>query len=356
MRATPEFMEPLFKPLARRRVLVTGGAGFVGSALCARLSSQGALVHALDDLSSGHAERIEALHGVSFHSVDVTQADALARVLLNEGPFDVIFHLAARVGVRAVLANPEDARKVNEDVVVALIKALRLLPASERPRLFAASSSEVYQDDTAPLEECSRLRSERGVGRWAYAASKVRSERMLDEARELWPRGAGPVHLRFFNVVGPGQDASAGFVLPRFVEAAVSGEPLQVYGDGTAVRTYANVDEVAETLSLLASHPALPEGPINVGGGARASVSELARAVVEVSGRQLEIQLTDPREELGELFEEVDVRVPALERLAALGCGVPSMDLVGIVRDAFERHAERSFSANGRGSCGSRAS
>jgi len=356
MRSTSESIDPLFEPLAKRRVLITGGAGFVGAALCARMSSQGAEVHVLDDLSSGQFGRIEGLPEVVFHSLDVSQADCVARVLVNEGPFDVLFHLAARVGVQAVLADPEQARKVNEDVVAGLIKALGLLPASERPRLFAASSSEVYQDNSAPLEECSRLRSEQGVGRWAYAASKVRSERLLDDARGLWPRGAGPVHMRFFNVVGPGQDASAGFVLPRFIEAAVSGQPLQIYGDGTAVRTYAHVDEVAEALSLLASHPALPEGPINIGGGARASVLELARAVVEVSGRELDLQFTDPREELGELFEEVDVRVPALERLAALGCGVPSMDLTGIVCDAFERHAERTFSTEGGGSCGSRAS
>ncbi len=356
MRPISEPTAPLFEPLTERRVLVTGGAGFVGSALCARMSAQGAELHVLDDLSSGHAERLKGLSGVTLHALDVSHSDGVARVLLNEGPFDALFHLAARVGVRTVLADPEDARRVNEDVVAGLIRALRLLPSSERPRLFAASSSEVYKDASASLEECSPLRSEGGVGRWAYAASKVRAERLLDDARELWPRGAGPVHLRFFNVVGPGQDADAGFVLPRFIEAAVKGQPLQIYGDGSAIRTYAHVDEVAETLSLLASHPALPEGPLNIGGAARASVLELADAVAEASGRGLELQLTDPREELGALFEEVSVRVPALERLAALGCGVPSMDLSGIVTDTFARHAELLDSAGGRGSCESRAS
>ena len=163
---------------------------------------------------------------------------------------------------------------MNEDVVVGLIDALRLIPDEGRPRLLAASSSEVYADANVALEECSPLRSERGAGRWAYAASKVRAERLLDEARALWPRGAGPVHLRFFNVVGPGQDAGAGFVMPRFVEAAREGLPLHVYGDGGSTRTYAHVDEVADTLSRLASHPALPEGPLNVGGSrGRASLN-----------------------------------------------------------------------------------
>ena len=356
MRPISEPTAPLFEPMAERRVLVTGGAGFVGAALCARMAMQGAELHVLDDLSSGHSERLENLPGVTLHAVDVSRTDRVARVLLDEGPFDVIFHLAARVGVRTVLADPEEARRVNEDVVKALIGALRLLPSAERPRLFAASSSEVYGDASSALEECSRLRSERGVGRWAYAASKVRAERLLDEARELWPRGAGPVHLRFFNVVGPGQDADAGFVLPRFVEAAMKGESLHVYGDGSAIRTYAHVDEVAETLSLLASHPALPEGPLNIGGVARASVLELANAVIEASGRELELKLIDPRDEIGELFEEVAVRVPALERLAVLGCGVPSMDLQGIVADTFARHAELLGSIYGRDSCESRPS
>mgnify|MGYP001162775072 CR=1 FL=1 len=99
-----------------------------------------------------------------------------------------------------------------------------------------------------------------------------------------------------------------------------------------------------------------PQGPLNIGGVAMASVLELANAVIEASGRELEFKFIDPREELGELFEEVAVRVPALERLAALGCGVPSMDLQGIVADTFARHGELLGSIYGRGSCESRAS
>ena len=355
MSAIPEHTDPLFEPSAAGRVLITGGAGFVGSALCARMASQGAEIHVLDDLSSGRAERLEGL-GVNLHSLDVSCEDAVAEVLLREGPFDVIFHLAARVGVRTVLADPEGARRVNEDVATGLLKALRVLPSAERPRLFAASSSEVYGDSSAALDECSALRSVNGSGRWAYAASKVRAERALDAARDLWPRGAGPVHLRFFNVVGPGQDSAAGFVLPRFVEAALKGTPLNVHGDGSAVRTFAHVDEVAKTLSLMASHPAVPEGPINVGGVARASVLELADTVSEISPQTLRVNLVDPRDELGELFEEVSVRVPSLERLAALGCGVPTMGLREIVADTFARHAGIVSSAVGRESCESRVS
>ena len=213
-------MRPLFDLTPPSRALVTGGAGFLGSALCARLLSVGVEVHALDDLSAGRAGRLPESERLTLHPLDVSRAEDVARVLFDAGPFDVAYHLAAKVGVSAVLEDPEAARQENESATKGLLGALRLLPQSERPRLFAASSSEVYREESGALREEGALRSVRGVGRWAYAASKVRCERLLDQARELWPRGKGPVHLRFFNVVGPGQDASAGFVLPRFIEAA----------------------------------------------------------------------------------------------------------------------------------------
>jgi UDP-glucose 4-epimerase len=277
-------------------------------------------------------------------------------VLKECGPFDVVYHLAARVGVRAVLEDPEAARRVNEEATLGLLGALRMVPPGERPRLFAASSSEVYRDSSAVLAEGAAVRRVDGVGRWAYAASKLCGERLLDEARGLWPRGRGPVHLRFFNVVGPGQDSAAGFVLPRFVEAARAGRALTVYGDGSSVRTYAHVDEVVRTLARLGGHPAVPEGALNVGGVARASVLELARAVAAVSGGAGRLRRVDPRAELGSGFEEVRVRLPALGRLEALGCGVPSMELGAIVADTFERHVGRELDVAAEGSCASRAS
>ncbi len=349
-------MRPLFEFNPPSRALVTGGAGFLGSALCARLLSAGSEVHALDDLSAGQAWRLPEAERLTLHRMNVRGAEDVARVLFDAGPFDVVYHLAAKVGVRAVLEDPEAARHVNEAATEGLLAALRLLPQSERPRLFAASSSEVYSEGSGALHEGGALRSVRGEGRWAYAASKVRCERILDQARELWPRGQGPVHLRFFNVVGPGQDASAGFVLPRFIEAARSGVALKVYGDGSSVRTYAHVDEVASTLARLASHPAVPEGALNVGGVARASVLELALAIQAAAPLQVEISSVDPLEELGDGFEEVQVRTPALDRLAALGCGVPSMGLDEIVADTLNRHVAPTVLGEGGAACASRAS
>ncbi|MCH2107295.1 MAG: SDR family oxidoreductase [Planctomycetes bacterium] len=258
--------------------------------------------------------------------------------------------------MRAVLEDPDAARHENESATEGLLQALAMLPQSERPRLFAASSSEVYREHDGELHEESPLRPVNGVGRWAYAASKVHGERVLDGARELWPRGLGPVHLRFFKVVGPGQDAARGFVLPRFIEAAKAGHPLNVHGDGRSLRTYAHVDEVAATLARLAAHPTVPEGPLNVGGSARASVLELAEAVAAASPTPVELALVDPRVELGEHFEEVRVRTPRLERLSSLGCGVPSMGLKELVADTFNRHSALPMGGEGRAACASRAS
>jgi len=349
-------MRPLLEFSPPQRALVTGGAGFLGSALCARLLGDGAVVHVLDNFSAGFEGRLPRNERCVLHRLDVRNLEDVARVLFEFGPFDVAYHLAAKVGVRAVMEDPEGARRINEDSTQGLLGALKLLPMGERPRLFAASSSEVYGDSRDALAEEAVLRSVRGVGRWAYAASKVRSERLFDQARELWPRGCGPVHLRFFNVVGPGQDSGAGFVLPRFVEAARCGEALNVHGDGRSVRTYAHVDEVASILARLAGHPAVPEGPLNVGGVARASVLELARVVQAAAGSPVELRMVDPRHELGDSFAEVRVRIPALGRLAALGCGVPVMGLNEIVEDTLRRHSPPLVHSDGGSPCESRAS
>ena len=176
-------------------------------------------------------------------------------------------------------------------------------------------------------------------GRWAYAASKLACERRLDAARDLWPRESRPVHLRFFNVVGPGQDASSGMMLPTFIEQALAGLPLTVHGDGCQMRTLAHVDEVAETLCALIARAGVPGGPLNIGGCARASVLDIAREVERSAGVELGIEFVDPRASLGLEFEPVAWREPALGALARIGVPLPSSSLVEIVRDTWRRHA-----------------
>jgi UDP-glucose 4-epimerase len=238
--------------------------------------------------------------------------------------------------------DPEACRDHNVAVTCELASALGRVGDGLRPRLFAASSSEVYLGSSRPLREDDPVRSERDGGRWAYAAAKVACERMLDEA-EVGRGSKGPVHLRFFSVVGPGQDS----------EHALAGLPIPVHGEGRSVRTFAHVDEVAETLCALVDHGGLGGGPLNIGGTARASVMEVAECVLALSGSRAGIVKVDPHRVVGPAFEDVVWREPDLSRLAGLGVKVPSMSLEAIVADTLERHMSM---RPRRGACVSRAS
>ncbi len=329
-------------------VWITGGAGFIGSALARALASKGRPVVVLDDESSGSFERLAGVAGVRRVRVSSTIAPLAADV-------GHVVHLAARVGVGPVVRDPEACRDHNVAATRALVAVLRGVPAEERPRLFAASSSEVYLPSSRPLRESDPLRSTTDRGRWAYAAAKVACERMLDDAR-LGRDGDdehAPVHLRFFNVVGPGQDSAHGMVLPTFVEHALAGLPIPVHGDGRSVRTFAHVDDVAETLCALVGHAHLPGGPLNIGGTARASVMEVAECVLALSQSRAGIVHVDPRRTVGPAFEDVAWREPELSRLASLGVPVPSRSLESIVGDMLARHAHL---RQRRGACVSRAS
>ena len=164
-------------------VLVTGGAGFVGARVVRGLLAAGSRVVVADDLSCGDASRLPLGHSrLTLHPLDVTAPRGLTALLGEEGPFDALLHLAARVGVRRVLADPEGCRTEHRAAAGEIVAALRALPGSRRPRLVAASTSEVYQDCVEPLTEGHPLRCQDGEGRWAYAASKLEVERTLDAA------------------------------------------------------------------------------------------------------------------------------------------------------------------------------
>jgi UDP-glucose 4-epimerase len=320
-------------------VLVTGGAGFIGARVVSGLLGRGCAVVVLDDLSGGRRERLAAEHP----RLRVVIGDARSALLARElaaGPFDALLHLAGCVGVRRVLDDPEECRRSTLALSTALVRALEELAPLARPRVLAASSSEVYRESRAPVAEDAPLRSLDGVGRWAYAGAKLAAERVLDDAAGLWPAGRGPVHLRFFNVVGPGQDSASGMVLPTFVERARAGLALPVHGDGQQVRTLAHVDDVARDLVRLLCDVAAPAGPLNLGGTTRCTVGELARTVARLAGRGPEALCSvDPRRTLSAAFEEVRHREPCLQKAAALGLRLSRRSLEELVQDTMSRHA-----------------
>lgn len=328
-------------------ILVTGAAGFIGAAVCRTLTDAGRRVVGVDDLSAGRAARLAGLPEplFTFERGDVRDPGRLAR-LLAERP-SAVLHLAARVGVRTVLEDPEACEVENLDGARALAGAIAA--AGRATRLVAASTSEVYAESAGLLGESSPLRPREAEGRWRYAASKRRAEEVLDEV-ELPLR---PLHLRFFNVVGPGQDASSGMVLPRFVEAARAGRALEVYGSGRQVRTFAHVDAIARDVAALCAPETFgpgtaalrrdASGALNVGGTARTTISELAELVVQLGASPSAILQRDPRSAVSANFEEVRHRIPDLARARSLGLASAELRsepwaLDAIVRDTLKRH------------------
>ena len=365
---------------AARTALVTGGAGFIGSRLVERLADHGWRLVVVDDLSMGRRERVDAR--ARFLCADVSEpgrmTEVVQQVLRAEGRLDALVHLAARVGVRRVLADPQGCRRANRAAAHELAAALASLPERHRPALLSASTSEVYAEKRGPLRESDPLRALDGQGRWAYAGSKLEAEQILDRAAaDFAPRHA-PIHLRFFNVVGPGQGARSGMVLPNFVEQALDGRALSVHGDGAQVRTFAHVDEICRALEALLEralgrHPTpgraatgqsptgqsptgqsptgqsptgrstteIPiAGALNLGGSARASILSLARLVLQLAEGSGGIEHVDPRLCLSSRFEEVAYREPCLERARSLGLPSCERQLEDIVRDTLQRRRE----------------
>jgi UDP-glucose 4-epimerase len=330
-------------PIPPGRLLISGVAGLIGSRLAHELLAAGWQVVGLDDFCGGWQERLPDHPNFRFERLDLTEPGALREFLAAESqtaqPFEAFVHLAARVGVRSVLRDPEGCRDSNLAGVGAVVEALDALPENLRPRVYAASTSEVYREARRPLSESDATRATTGEGRWAYAGSKLRGEELLDEAAATWGNCAGPVHLRFFNVVGPGQDAASGMVLANFVEQALAGEDIRVHGDGTQMRTFAHVDEVAKSFSELITARNCPAGPLNLGGVALTSIGELAACVLRLTESTSGILNTNPLEDCGSNFEPIHYREPDLARLASLGVHLPVRNLEAIVRDTLQRHA-----------------
>jgi len=312
------------------RIVVAGGAGLIGSGV----------VRALERASSGRRDVLvlDRRSGPGIRAADLADARDWKRELASFGRADSILLLAGVVGVARVLADPEAARRGNLAPVEALLGALAECRDRELPRIVYASSSEVYLPARRPLREDDPVRAPHEVGRWAYAAAKIAGERRLTSAR-AWPVGREPVAVRFFNVVGPGQESAQGMVLPAFVERARAGLPLCVHGTGEQVRTLAHVDEVADVLVELLTRESVPGGPLNVGGVARASVLEIAQSVARAAGGACDLEHVDPRRAVHPTFEDVAWRVPDLGRLASLGIAAPSRGLDAIVQDVWDRHA-----------------
>jgi UDP-glucose 4-epimerase len=291
--------------------LITGGAGFIGSHLSEALLEKGYHVTVIDDLSTGRFENIAPLAGrpgFRFAIETITNTNVMDR-LVSE--CDLIFHLAAAVGVNLIVSNPIHTIETNVMGTNIVLQTARRY----RTKVMLASTSEIYgKSETAPFrEDDDRIQGSTTRSRWSYAASKALDEFLaLAYHKEV---GLPVVIFRLFNTVGPRQRANYGMVIPRFVQWALAGEPLRVYGDGQQTRCFANVGDVVQAIIDLSETDAALGRVFNVGSQEEVTILELAKRVKARANSPSEIVRIPYSEAYEEGFEDMRRRVPDISRV-----------------------------------------
>ena len=296
------------------RVLITGGAGFIGSHLSEALLEAGHQVQILDNLSTGSIDNINHLKGrPGFdYFIDSVNNEPLLAELIDRS--DVVFHLAAAVGVKLIVEQPVYTIETNVHGTEVVLKH-----ANKKKKLvFIASTSEVYgKSEDVPFREDSDLvLGPTPKHRWAYACSKAIDEFL---ALAYWKERKLPVVIvRFFNTVGPRQSGQYGMVIPNFVRQALAGEPITVFGDGTQRRAFTHVADVVGALLKLMTEPKAIGQVINIGNTEEISIMGLAEQVRRLSGSKSPIKLIPYDEAYESGFEDMPRRVPALAKVEGL--------------------------------------
>ncbi|MHC5022311.1 MAG: NAD-dependent epimerase/dehydratase family protein [Planctomycetota bacterium] len=310
-----------------RSCLVTGGAGFIGSHLVAHLAARGDRVTVVDDCSTGRRENLDGVDPARLTVLEATVSEALPR--FEPGAFDEIYHLAAAVGVRLVIEQPVHTIETNVHETSAL---LNYAVTGGTPTLIA-STSEVYgkSEKTPFAEDDDVVYGPTTLSRWSYACSKAIDEYLALACHRR--HGLPVVIMRFFNTVGPGQLGRYGMVLPRFIQAALAGEPLQVYGDGRQTRCFCDVRDVVKTLPRMLVEPTCAGRVFNIGRDEPISIEALARRVIEVLGSPSTIVHVPYEQAFGEGFDDLRERRPDLTRIRAAVGFEPSIPLEQTIRD-----------------------
>ncbi len=331
------------RPLRPRRALVTGGAGFIGSHLSEILLDDGWEVFALDDLSTG--SRLNVAHLLDdprYHLVvDTVLAPGIVNELVNK--CDVVFHLAAAVGVRLIVEQPVRTIMTNiQGTEIVLDHCARF-----GKRVLVASTSEVYGDHRVerPLEENDRrIYGATTQRRWAYADSKAMDEFLALAYHQ--ERSLDCVIVRLFNTVGPRQSSQYGMVIPRFVERALGSRPLEIFGDGSQTRCFCHVQDTIRALRDIMDEPSTTGEIYNVGSHNRIGILDLARRVIDLTGSSSRLRYVPLDEVYGHGIEDMLHRIPAIDKIAAAVGWRPQRDLDGILEDVIaERRGDATVSA-----------
>lgn len=314
------------------KALITGGAGFIGSYLAEALLRSGHRVHIMDDLSTGSMENITHLkaHKDFRYTIESIMNWSLLCELVDE--CDVIYHLAAAVGVRLIVESPVHTIETN------IRGTEKVLDAANKKgkKVIIASTSEVYGKNAhAPFkEEDDMVLGATTRSRWSYACSKA-----IDEFLGLayWKEKRLPVMIvRLFNTVGPRQTGRYGMVIPRFVEQAVAGQPLTVYGDGTQTRSFCYVEDVVRGILDLSVHPNAAGEVFNIGSSGEITIKGLAERVIELSDSPSKIVFIPYEEAYAEGFEDMQRRVPDIQKIKRWTGFEPGTPLDEILRRVIE--------------------
>jgi UDP-glucose 4-epimerase len=319
------------------KALITGGAGFIGSHLADSLLAAGEEVFVLDDLSTGSMENIEHLRSnPRFHLVvDSVLHPAVVGELVHKA--DVVYHLAAAVGVKTIVEQPVRTLRVNLEGTETVLDACRRFDK----RVLVASTSEVYGDHRSevPLRETDRrMYGATTQKRWAYADSKAMDEFLALAYHEEY--GLDAVIVRLFNTVGPRQTGMYGMVIPRFVDRALAGDPIEIYGDGQQTRCFCHVQDTIRALRDLMTDINRTSGQIfNVGANNQTSITGLAERIKRMTGSRSPLVHIPFNEVYGTGIEDMLHRVPCVDKVRETIGWTPQRKLDDILGDVIAHAA-----------------
>ena len=323
------------------RILVTGGAGFIGSHLCERLIKDGHAVTVIDDFSTGRASNLANL--ACSTEFDIVEGSILNSKVLYPliADVDYVFHLAAAVGVFNIVNNPLDSLMTNIRGTENVLEAAH----SSKTPVFLTSSSEVYGKNTSDSlkESDDRVLGSPVTLRWSYSEAKAIDESLAFAyftEKQLETR-----IVRLFNTVGPRQLGAYGMVVPRFIQAALNNEPISIYGDGNQTRCFAHVYDVIDAVIDIAFSETTIGKVVNIGNDVEISINNLAKKIISETGSKSEIVYVPYAEAYGDGFEDMERRVPNINLIKQLVGWSPKRDLNIIIAD-ISVEMKKNFRAN----------
>ncbi|MBI4596995.1 MAG: GDP-mannose 4,6-dehydratase [Candidatus Omnitrophica bacterium] len=314
------------------KALITGGAGFIGSHLAEVLHSQGHAVTVLDNLSTGKYVNVAHLDGQP--NFQIVTGSILNETLVDKfvERCDVIYHLAAAVGVELIIKRPLESLMTN----IRGSEVIFEMAHRYRKKVLIASTSEIYgKNIQGPLrEDTDRVLGSPLKSRWSYSTSKAVDEIL---AHVYWKeKGVPTIIVRLFNTVGPRQSGAYGMVIPRFVSQALAGKPLLVHGDGKQSRCFLHVRDVIGALVTLMEHPAAVGEVFNVGSQEEVTIEDLARRVIRLANSASVVAYVPYEEAYEEGFEDMPRRVPDISKVQALIGFRPTMNLDQIIASVID--------------------